>query len=468
MTISLRGVFKIYESSAGNVAALRGVDLEIPTGQVCVVRGPNGSGKSTLIETLTGGITPSAGTFTITTADGSDARISTIRQFNNVLTDLTVAEHVDLIAKVQGIKSFDATSHLAEWHIDHIAAQRLSVLSSGEQQRVALAVAMISKPHVLLADEPTGALGPEESLEVYAHITNKCREQGTTLLLVTHDVMAEQFADRIVRIRDGRISEEWTPGGAERTVVDDDGWLRLPNDVRSNFGHQVAIHEGTDSAQIERVDEPRDSSSITITDRVAPLDRIAISAGDLSVTYPGSETLLGGVSLDIPERSVTVIYGTSGIGKTSLLRIIAGLQDYYSGSVSVFGTPWTEQSRDVRAGRRTEEISLVSTELPIGYAGSLRTLGADPLIVDALSLTGLFDRPLNSLSGGQRQRAVNALALSRDIRILLLDEPTSALDEPNTHLVMQQISAARNAGKTVVVTTHDESLMSIADQVIRL
>ena len=468
MTISLRGVFKIYESSAGNVAALRGVDLEIPTGQVCVVRGPNGSGKSTLIEILTGGIVPTAGVFTIDTADGSAARISTIRQFNNLLTDLTVIEHVELVAHIQGISGFESASHLRQWRIENIATQKLSVLSTGEQQRVALAVAMISQPHVLLADEPTGALGPEESLEAYAHITSTCREQGTTLLLVTHDVMAEQFADRIVRIRDGRISEEWVPGGSERTVVDDDGWLRLPNDVRANYGKQVSIHQESNSARLERVDAPRQSRIEQIEERALPLERLAVEASDISVSYSTTEQLLNSVSLSVPERSVTVIYGTSGIGKTSLLRILSGLQDIYEGQVNVLGTPWTSQSRDERAARRTREISLFSTDLPIGYAGSLRTLGADSAIVDALDLTALIDRPLSSLSGGQRQRAVNALALSCDIQILLLDEPTSALDEPNTHLVMQQISRAQNRGKTIIVTTHDESLMSIADQVVRL
>lgn len=468
MTISLRGVFKIYESPVGNVAALRGVDLEIPTRQVCVVRGPNGSGKSTLIEVLTGGITPSAGEFSITTSDMQPARISTIRQFDNVLGDLTVREHIQLVAKIQASSNFSISDHMASWNVAHIADQFIHQLSTGEKQRVALAVAMLSNPHVLLADEPTGALGPEESLATYEHITTKCREQGTTLLLVTHDVMAEQFADRIVRIRDGRISEEWSPGGLENTVVDADGWLRLPQSVRADFGANVRINKLGDSAQIEPVDQPT-AQARHIEDSVTPpTDRVAISVRDLTVTYPHTEPLLGKLTLDVYERSITVIYGTSGIGKSTLLRIMCGLQDYFDGSVSIFGTPWTDQSRDVRATRRLHDIGLHSTDLPIGYAGSLRSMNADPLIVDELDLTHLFDRPLNTLSGGQRQRAINALALSTNVNILLLDEPTSALDEPNTQLVIRQIARARKSGKTVIVTTHDDSVMSIADQVIRL
>lgn len=468
MTISLRGIFKIYESTAGNVAALRGVDLEIPSGQVCVVRGPNGSGKSTLIEILTGGIEPSAGIFTITTSDETVARISTIRQFDNVLSDLTVSEHIQLVADIQAIKDFDLARHLTEWDVAHLATSKLNYLSSGEQQRVSLAIAMLSNPHVLLADEPTGALGPEESLQVYAHITQKCRIQGTTLLLVTHDVMAEQFADRIVRIRDGRISEEWAPNNTEHSVVDDDGWLRLPTEIRSSFGRQVTVTQTSAGASIHPVDQARSNTTAVTTETLEPLEQVAVSTSGLSINYPGTETLLGNLSLSIHERSIAIIYGTSGIGKTSLLRILAGLQDFYTGDVTVFGTAWLGQSRDIRADRRKTEIRLYSSDLPIGYADSMRSLGATEDLISALNLIELADRPLNTLSGGQRQRAINAIALSSDVNIILLDEPTSALDEPNTQLVMDQITQARNNGKTVIITTHDESLVAAANLVIRL
>ncbi len=466
MSISVRSLFHVYPSEGGNVAALRGLSLFVPDGQVCVMRGPNGSGKSTLIEVLSGRLTPSAGSVTVSNANGLEPRISIIRQFDNSIEDLTVREHLRLISKVK--KDLTNAAIIKELKLDNVLDRQLRTLSMGERQLVAICQAMLDRPTVLLADEPTGALSPVESKTVYTLLTSVCRAMSTTLLMVTHDPAAEQFADRIVRIRDGRISEEWDARSPEAQVIDPDGWIRLPAESRTQFGRLVRAIPYDDTTELSAVDEPGILHSQQASSRTSPSGDTTISISGLTLSYNGEQPLFTQMNQAITSGSLTMVSGTSGAGKTSLLRILAGLQDEPTDAVKILDKAWAGMSRRKRALRRRSDIAMFTIDFDLGVVQSARTLGATDEIGELLELGDLISRPLNSLSGGQRQRALLAVALSHPTQILLLDEPTSALDDYFSHVVVRALIAECNRGRTIVMTTHNDDLLEYADHVISL
>jgi len=213
--IVLRGAAKTYGSGEVAVRALRSVDLEIWPEEFVVLLGPSGSGKTTLLN-LIGGIEPAGGGEIL--VDGRDVgaldeegrtrfrreAVGFIFQFFNLIPTLTALENVELVAELA-----DGPDRAAEMlervglgdRLDHFPAQ----LSGGEQQRVAVARALASGPHVLLGDEPTGALDLETGRTVLSLLHELSHELHQTVLLVTHNASIARMADRVLRLRDGEI-----------------------------------------------------------------------------------------------------------------------------------------------------------------------------------------------------------------------------------------------------------------------
>jgi putative ABC transport system ATP-binding protein len=214
--ISLRGVRKTYGKGDVAVRALRGVDLEIWPEEFVVLLGPSGSGKTTLLN-LIGGIEPSsAGGIEVAGSDvtGLDEEgrtrfrretVGFVFQFFNLIPTLTARENVELVAELSPGGAGRAVEMLERVglgdRLDHFPAQ----LSGGEQQRVAVARALAGGPRVLLGDEPTGALDLETGRTVLALLHELSHELHQTVLLVTHNASIGRMADRVLRMRDGRI-----------------------------------------------------------------------------------------------------------------------------------------------------------------------------------------------------------------------------------------------------------------------
>jgi putative ABC transport system ATP-binding protein len=214
-TFETRGLTKIYRNGEIEVAALRGVDLELFEGEVAVLVGPSGSGKSTLLNILGGLDTPTEGQvfFRETEITGLDAdALTTFRrdhvgfvfQFYNLVPSLTARENVGLVTEISRDPMEPAEAlaivGLAE-RIDHFPSQ----LSGGEQQRVAIARAIAKRPDVLLCDEPTGALDSKTGVVVLEAIEDVNRELGTTTALITHNAAIAAMADRVISFANGRI-----------------------------------------------------------------------------------------------------------------------------------------------------------------------------------------------------------------------------------------------------------------------
>ena len=209
---------KTYGSGPAAVHALRGVDLDVDEGEMFVLLGPSGSGKSTFLHILRGLDRATSGHahfFDTNLTDLDDDGLTEYRresvgfvfQFYNLIASLTARENVSLITQISK-DPMDPAEALAmvglQDRIDHFPSQ----LSGGEQQRVAIARAIAKRPDVLLCDEPTGALDFETGRLVLEALSQVNRELGTTTVLITHNAVIAEMADRVIRLSSGRIVEE--------------------------------------------------------------------------------------------------------------------------------------------------------------------------------------------------------------------------------------------------------------------
>lgn len=214
--IQLEDVSKIYRGRRGEVAALANVSLQIERGEFVVVRGPSGCGKSTLLLTVGGMVRPSSGSVTLAGErlyDLPTARRARLRaekvgfvfQMFHLIPYLDALENV-LCAGLaaRGVTRDGATDMLERLNLEGRVRHTPGELSTGERQRVALARALITGPEVILADEPTGNLDPDNARQVLDYLA-EYNKDGGTVLVVTHDPLADEYAGRTLLLEQGRI-----------------------------------------------------------------------------------------------------------------------------------------------------------------------------------------------------------------------------------------------------------------------
>jgi putative ABC transport system ATP-binding protein len=215
--IEARGVMKSF----GQTPALRGASIAVRPGEIVAVMGPSGSGKSTLLHCLAGILVPEEGEvwFGGERLDtlGEDRRSELRRdrfgfvfQFGQLVPELTAEENVALPLLLAGTRRGPALAEARGWFgrlgLDGLERRRSGELSGGQAQRVALARGLVGEPKVLFADEPTGSLDSMSGELVMSLLTAAAREQGTTVILVTHDARVAAYAGREVIVRDGKVS----------------------------------------------------------------------------------------------------------------------------------------------------------------------------------------------------------------------------------------------------------------------
>jgi ABC-type lipoprotein export system ATPase subunit len=250
---------RIYQTEAVEVQALQGLDLLVHTGEMVAIVGASGSGKSTLLQVLAGVDAPTAGRarvaghdlMTMSRADRVRYRrhvVGFVRQqtSRNLVPYLTASQVVDLPMTLAGVPRRERQQRtvrlLEAVGVAHCADRRPNQLSGGEQQRVAICVALANDPRVLLADEPTGELDSESAQEVFAALRTANRDLGATVVVVTHDTAVSGQVERTVAIRDGRTSSEvvrrLNPDvdgehhAQEYVVMDRAGRIQVPREYR--------------------------------------------------------------------------------------------------------------------------------------------------------------------------------------------------------------------------------------------
>ncbi|HVJ50802.1 ABC transporter ATP-binding protein [Desulfitobacterium sp.] len=220
--ISLKGITKIYATGDIQVAALRGVDLQVDEGEFVAITGPSGSGKSTMMNILGCLDRPTAGEYFLDGADVARAtgnelaiirnqKIGFVFQGFNLLPRTTALENVELPMLYAGVPAKErrdrAIHSLESVGLGDRVHHRPKELSGGQQQRVAIARALVTQPAIILADEPTGNLDTRSSIEVMA-IFQKVHQEGNTILIITHEPEIVQYTRRVIYFRDGSVKED--------------------------------------------------------------------------------------------------------------------------------------------------------------------------------------------------------------------------------------------------------------------
>ena len=477
--VEARDLFRLYATPQGTAVALQGLTLDVAERELLVVFGPSGSGKSTLLRILAGLDRPSAGAVSVVGHDLRTLRGRALLEYRSrtlgyadqhytraLAPELTARDLVALRLALLGVDRAERL-RVADGLLERVGLldrrdARPGELSGGQQQRVAICAALAHRPRLFIADEPTGELDARNAGVIYELIGSLAREAGATTVLVSHDPRSAAVADRVVQIRDGRVSTE--DGEA---VVSRGGWVR------------IAELEGIPRVRLEpaagglfvRVgrEEPRQVASVE-----PPAGEVVVRTAGLTKSYAGTP-VFSDLALALESGRLTAVTGRSGSGKSTLLQLLAGLDLPSSGEIHVLGSPISKLDATARADLRREHIGVVTqgaelvpfltaqetVELALAMRGA--PAAQAPAALAAVGLAELAHQRVARLSMGERQRVAVARALAARPKLLLADEPTARLDEANARAVgVLFAELAATTGTAIVCATHDPVLIEHA------
>ena len=470
----------VSELTGDRVEALKDVDLSADAGSLTLVCGASGCGKSTLMKALTGLVpqmTPGEldGVVSINGRNLADVALTDVGHlcssvFQNPRTQFfcdTVAEELAFCGENYGREraTLRQQSERAAklMGISHLMERKLTTLSGGQLQKVALACALASGAPVLLADEPTSNLDPAAISEVRAAL-KVLKEQGLTIVVVEHRLhFLRGLADQVLLMESGRVTRRWS--GAE--------FFSMGQAQRRSLGLRTLVDPGPPETWVGQVQAGRQEKQAGRQEnREATPSQVRLSCRGLSFAY-GASPVFEGLDADFPAGQITCIAGANGVGKTTLVRVLCGLAAPSSGSISLDGVPASRKTRRSACalvmqdtGRQLFSDTLAG-ELTIGASHASGQSG-EQLLAD-FDLANLGERHPLSLSGGQKQRLVIAAARATGRPIVILDEPTSGVDARHLDSITATLRRIADEGAAVVVVTHDgEFAAACADRLITL
>ena len=459
---------------------LRDVNLRIEPGTMALVIGASGAGKSTLLRCLNGlvphfyggsmqGNVRVAGQNPIERQPrGMSRHVGLVFQDpeTQFVVDTVVAELVFAMENhgiPQETMERRVEQVMAQLEIGHLRDRRISTLSGGEKQRVALASVLTLEPQVLVLDEPTSQLDPEAADEVLQALRSLNRDLGLTIVLSEHRLeRVVGYADQVVYLP-GDGSVQMGPPREMLAQIDQApplvalgralGWAPLPLSIDEARAHL----NGQGPAQ-NQVGDPAPSRG-----------DVEIDVRGLWHAYDG-HVALGGVDLAVRKGEAVAIMGANGSGKTTLLKHLVGLLQPYRGSVHIAGmdarrTPLEELIRVVGYVPQNPNALLFADTVQEELAFTRRNhgLATDTLpdgLLEALGIGPYVHSYPRDLSVGERQRVALGAILAAEPRIILLDEPTRGVDRVQKEALMRYLAAERANGRTVVVSTHDVELVA--------
>jgi len=513
-TLVAQDLFHIYRAPAGDVAALRGLSLELGEGEVVAVLGPSGSGKSTLLALAAGFLQPTSGELVVLgehlgRASQRDVirlrrrQIGILRQhYHRALPrELRVAEIVGMPGQLLGYDQRKEHGRVTELLERAGLADRAGAypkeLSGGEQQRVALCAALAKRPRLLLTDEPTGELDSVSREAVVSMLLDLTSQTGTAALIVTHDPYVAGRTHRTIHVRDGRLAAE----GSDRPVliVDEQGWLRLPGNLRRQAQIGRRVIAAATSGRIELTAEAPDHSMPTLETEPPSRPKAPRHSPPKSLCEDGTITISSVVkrygTSDAPpvidlswtasSRALNVVVGRSGSGKTTLLNLIAALDRPDFGEIRVGGRRIDQLDANAAARFRKNFVGYLSqhstlidymtavenVELALAVRG-YNTVEARDTALRWLEWVGLgrqSARRADHLSGGEQRRVALARALAPSPALLLADEPTAHLDQAASRGIIRLLAeAVEDHGTTVVAASHDPDLIAATANLLNL
>lgn len=467
------------------------VNLDFAAGELILICGPTGSGKSTLLKAInglaphfTGGVF--SGELEIDGQIFSKAlphelaeKVGFVNQkpesgfvSDDVLNELAFGmEQLGFSPEVMRTKIGEIAKSM---NIGHLLDKKLAELSGGEQQRVAIAAALVAGQKVLLLDEPTSALDPDAALETLRFLKNICNSLNITVLLAEHRLeRVLDFADHVVvvhgdgSITKGSVTSQFSDYRMVPPVIELSRklkWTPLETDLN------LAAQKWKSQQVIPQIEKRLPALAASVTAK-------ALMVSGLSVKY-GNQVALSPLSFDLNFGSITAVMGENGSGKSSMLWAIQGSGVRSGGQVQTSeGDPF-----GLRPAKRLELITLVPqaagdllflSSLAEELAESDKFTGAKPATTSKIfeDLAGRIDPKIHprDLSSGQQLALVLSMQLVKDAKIVLLDEPTRGFDYAAKHQLALQLLKIRQMGKAVLVASHDvEFVAQISDEVMVL
>ncbi len=511
--IRIENLSYAYESEGRPpVQALTGVNLEIEQGEYVVILGHNGSGKSTLAKHLNALLLPSAGDVWVRAwntrqlAHTLDIRRTVGMVFqhpDNQIVATVVEEDVAFGPENLGVPRPEILRRV-DWSLDLVGMQEYRTraphqLSGGQKQRVCIAGVLAMQPEVLVLDEATAMLDPLGREEVLAVARRLNREQGVTVVAVTHFMREALDADRIVIMAGGQVAL----AGPPRTIFQQGERLR---ELQLDTPHVSAL-----AAELHRRYPAFPADLLTVGEVVAAVkswpgvhpyegvwtgqenavgneDAVTeelIRVEHLTYSYmrdtPLAVQAVNDVNLSVKRGKILGVLGHTGSGKSTAIQHLNALLRPQGGSVTVFGHNTAAPHVDVRAIRRRVGLVFQMPEAQLfeQYVGDDIAYGPRKLNLDraevrarvqrAMEAVGLGfeefkDRLTFRLSGGQMRRVALAGVLALEPEVLVLDEPTAGLDPQARRQLMEHILALTEQGITLVIISHNmEEMAEICD-----
>lgn len=498
---------KIIEQST----ALRNVNLSVPEGQLLAVLGHNGCGKSTLAKHFNAILTPTSGKVTVNGIDTSDEdRLFDIRQTvgmvfqnpDNQLVATIVEEDVAFAPENLGVppeeirvRVDDALKQVDMYEFREHAPHQLS---GGQKQRIAIAGIIAMQPRCIVMDEPTAMLDPKGRREVMKTIKRLNKEQGITVILITHYMDEAAQADRVVVMDKGSVfmddvprkifarADELRAVGLDVPQVTELCGMLRKNGV--NISEEI-IFEDECAEAIEMLPLKRKTADMTKTvsgklvgsgEEAARLENLTYK---YSIGTPFEKTAVDNVSITVNKAEFVGIIGHTGSGKSTLIQHFNGLVKPTSGLVFVDGKDiWSKEVniRDIRFKVgivfQYSEHQLFEETVAKDIAYGPKNMGLTGEELDArvksaaesMGITRLLEKSPFELSGGQQRRVALAGVLAMDPELLILDEPAAGLDPKGRDKILSLIKRwHEQSGKTVLLVSHSmEDIVKFATKVL--
>jgi energy-coupling factor transport system ATP-binding protein len=494
-----------YRYPGASEPALRDFSLDVFEGEFLLVMGVSGAGKSTLLR-LFNGLVPHfyggevAGSITVAGRDP-------VRLGPGEMSDVVGLVFQDPEAQMVAERVEDEVAFgmenaglplrvmreriegsLRALGIEHLRARRVNTLSGGERQRVAIASVLTMQPRVLVLDEPTSQLDPESAEEVLESVIKLNRELGLTVIMSEHRLeRVAQHADRILYMasngdplvgepREVLAQVPLAPPVAQ--LGKQLGWTPLPLSVEEATKFVSGIRN--QESGVRNNGQVKDEGGISKPGQLKSAIRNGLrhqSAFEGVWFGYGNREVLRDFSLEVRAGEITALMGRNGTGKTTILRLMLGLLKPSRGRVFTEGldtrqTPLEEMARVVGYVPQQPDVLLFSDTVAgeVDFTRRAHRLPPDDAdLLDSLGLTRYREHDPRDLSVGERQRVALAAVLAGEPPMLVLDEPTRGLDYLQKDALAAILRGLRDAGRTIVLATHDvEMVAQIADRVLLL
>lgn len=469
MKLELRNITKRF----GTLVANDNISLTLAPGEILSLLGENGAGKSTLMNVLYGLLQPDEGQILIDDTEvkfsgpgeAMAAGIGMVHQHFMLIPVFTVAENVVLghepTGKV-GNLDLEAARKLVKEISDRFGFDidpdaKIEDLPVGAQQRVEIIKSLARDAKILVLDEPTAVLTPQETDELM-EIMRGLKANGTSIIFITHKLReVQKVADRIIVIRQGKVVSEASP--------------------KATAGELASLMVGREVDLDTKKKAPKIGAETLVVK-------------DLTVLDDRNQQMVNGISFSVHDGEILAIAGVQGNGQTELAEAILGLRKIHSGSIEVAGQDLTKSNvrqvleagvgyipEDRKKDGLVGQFSIAENLMLDGSFGKPFAKGvqidfakrdeiAEKLIEEFDIRTPSKETLAKQLSGGNQQKVVVAREMSRDLRVLIASQPTRGVDVGSIEFIHEQIVAARDAGKTVVIiSTELDEVLALADRI---